>query len=91
MVDYIVIGGYDETGKKDQFMIRFICKTNFKNTIFITKEIEHILETDHITSNKYFSLLDFESDQHFFYFDTEGEKRTKKLVKYVRVRVEVEV
>ena len=32
-----------------------------------------------------------ESDQHFFYFDTEGEKRTKKLVKYVRVRVEVEV
>lgn len=91
LVDYIVIGGYDETGKKDQFMIRFICKTNFKNTIFRTKEIEHIVETNHIPSDKYLSLLDFESDQHFFYFNTEGEKRTKKLVKYVRVRVEVEV
>lgn len=91
LVDYIVIGGYDETGKKDQFMIRFICKTNFKSTIFRTKEIEHIVETNHIPSDKYLSLLDFESDQHFFYFDTEGEKRTKKLVKYVRVRVEVEV
>ncbi len=37
LVDYIVVGAFDEDGKKDQFMIRFICKTDFKNTIFRTE------------------------------------------------------
>lgn len=91
LVDYIVVGGFDEDGKKDQFMIRFICKTDFKNTIFRSEEIEHIVENNHIPSDKYLSLLDFESDQHFFYFDTTGIKREMKLIKYVRVRVEVEI
>ena len=35
-------------------------------------------------SDKYLSLLDFEDD-HLFYFDTKGEKKTKHQVKYVRV------
>lgn len=72
-------------------MIRFICKTNFKNTVFRTKEIKHIVETNHIPSDNYIPLLDFESDQHFWCFDTSGTERKKELVKYVRVRVEVEV
>ena len=91
LVDYIVVGGFDEDGKKGQFMIRFICKADFKNTIFRTEKIEHIVENNHIPSDKYLSLLDFESDQHFFYFDTTGIKREMKLIKYVRVRVEVEI
>ena len=91
LIDYIIVGGYDETGNKNQFMIRFVCKTDFKNTIFRTKEIEHIVENNKIPSEHYLSLLDFESDQHFFYFDTTGLERKKELVKYVRVRVEVEI
>ena len=72
-------------------MIRFICKTDFINTIFRTEEIEHIVENNHIPSDKYLSWLDFEIDQHFFYFDTTGIKREMKLIKCVRVRVEVEI
>ena len=37
------------------------------------------------------NMLDFESDQHFWCFDISGTERKKELVKYVRVRVEVEV
>ena len=91
LVDYIIIGGYDETGKKDQFMIRFICKTNFKNTVFKAKEMERIVENNHLPSEHYLPLLDFESAQHFYYFDTTGPKREMQLIKYVRVRVEVEM
>ena len=91
LIDYIIVGGYDETGNKDQFMIRFICKTNFKNTLFRSKEIEHIVENNHIPSSNYITLLDFKSDQRFFYFDTTGSSREKKLMKHIRVRVELEV
>lgn len=90
LVDYIVVEGIDEDGKKEQFMIRFICKTDFKNTNFRAEEIEHIVENNHIPSDKYLSWLDFESDQHFFCFDTTGIKREMKLIMYVRARVEVE-
>ena len=72
-------------------MIRIVCKTNFKNTIFRTKENEHIVENNKIASEHYLSLLDFESDQHFFCFDTTGSERKKELVKCVRVSVEVEI
>ena len=33
MVDYIIIGGFDETGKKEENMIRFICKSKFNETL----------------------------------------------------------
>ena len=91
LIDYIIVGGYDETGNKDQFMIRFICKTNFKNTLFRTKEIQHIVDNNHIPISNYLALLDFKSDQHFYYFDTTGPSREKKLIKHIRVRVELEV
>ena len=42
-------------------MIRFICKADFKNTIFRTEKIEHIVENNHIPSDKNLSLLDVES------------------------------
>ena len=42
-------------------MIRFICKADFKNTIFRTEEIEHIVENNHIPADKNLSLFDFES------------------------------
>ena len=32
LVDYIIIGGY-ENGKKDDCMIRFICKTQFEDDL----------------------------------------------------------
>ena len=91
LIDYIIVGGYDETGNKDQFMIRFICKTNFKNTLFRTKEIQHIVDNNHIPNSNYLALLDFKSDQRFYYFDTTGPSREKKLIKHIRVRVELEV
>lgn len=45
LVDYIVIEGYDATRKKDQFMIRFICETNFEN---VGKQYVRCFGTHHV-------------------------------------------
>lgn len=37
LVDYVIIGGYDENGMKDQYLIRFILKREFD--LSIPKEI----------------------------------------------------
>ena len=37
LVDYVIIGGYDENGTKDQYLIRFILKREFD--LSVPKEI----------------------------------------------------
>ena len=91
LVDYVIIGGYDESSNIDSFMIRFICKTNFSNKLFNDEDKQKVINSNKIPSEDYVLLLDFKSDQHFYYFDRVNGKREKKLVNYVRVRVEIEI
>lgn len=93
LVDYIIIGGY-ENEKKDDCMIRFICKTQFDDTPREDLTKQKIIDNNDIMDyecNSFINILDFYSNQQFFYFyvDENGKKR-KKVINSVRVRVEVE-
>ena len=93
LVDYIIIGGY-ENGKEDDCMIRFICKTQFDDTPREDLTKQKIIDNNDIMDyecNSFINILDFYSNQQFFYFyvDENGKKR-KKVINSVRVRVEVE-
>ena len=93
LVDYIIIGGY-ENGKKDDCMIRFICKTQFEDTPREDLTKQKIIDNNDIMDYKCYSfinILDFYSNQQFFYFYVdENVKKRKKVINSVRVRVEVE-
>ena len=52
---------------------------------------QKVINSNKIPSEDYVLLLDFKSDQHFYYFDRVNGRREKKLINYVRVRVEIEI
>ena len=75
-------------------MIRFIGKTQFEDTPREDLTKQKIIDNNDIMDYKCYSfinILDFYSNQQFFYFyvDENGKKR-KKVINSVRVRVEVE-
>jgi len=92
LVDYGIIGGYDENGNKTNYLIRFICKKGF--TLRPREDISPgmIVENNQLDSkdNIYKPIIDFVSNQNFFVYDDTGERRKKTLVSKVRVRVEIE-
>ena len=91
LVDYVVVGGFDKNGQRDNYMLRFICKNQFKESgkDKITKE--------YIT-NKYgkngcdnnLVILDFINRQNCMSFDRDENGRyNKKVVNQIRVRIEM--
>lgn len=91
IVDYVIIGGYTEDGQKDQYMIRFICKSQFKlsSTDEITKE--QIIANSHLDKSDYSVILDFVNRQSFMLFErNEYGGMNKKIIDKIRVRVEME-
>ena len=91
IVDYVIIGGYTEDGQKDEYMIRFICKSKFRlsNTEEITTE--KILSNSHIGTSEYKVILDFINRQRFMLFERdENGKLNKKIIDKIRVRVEMD-
>lgn len=93
LVDYIIIGGYDDSGKKDENMIRFICKTKFNETFRSDLTKENILNNNNLIDNdgKFINVLDFYSNQEYYlFYKDENGKMHKELKNKVRVRVEVE-
>ena len=93
LVDYGIIGGYNEKGEKENYMIRFICKTGFnlRSRDDITEDV--IVNNNNLKFQKesiYTPIIDFVSNQHFFVFDKENDGLKKNLITKVRVRVEVE-
>lgn len=91
IVDYVIIGGYTEDGQKDQYMIRFICKSKFRlsNTDEITRE--KITSNSHLDTSEYNVILDFINRQSFMLFERdENGKVNKRIVDKIRVRVEMD-
>ena len=93
LVDYGIIGGYNEKGEKENYMIRFICKTGFnlRSRDDITEDV--IINNNNLKFQKesiYLPIIDFVSNQHFFVFDKEYDGLKKNLITKVRVRVEIE-
>ena len=94
LVDYAIIGAYDEIGHKEPYIIRFICKKGFNNNSRDDITDEKIIDNNHLGSENeiYMPILDFVSHQHFFVYDKEktGNRLKKQLITKVRVRLEVE-
>lgn len=92
MVDYCIVGGYDENNNSQPYMLRFICKKGFelRSREDVTNNL--LIDNNHIDSKDsiYLPIIDFVSNQNFFVFDDSGTKRIKKLITKVRVRVEIE-
>ena len=92
LVDYIIVGGYNEDGEKNNYLIRFIIKNGFD-----LRSRGDITETKIMDNNKlgkkdsiYSTILDFISNQNFFVFNKVGTRLEKELITKVRVTVEVE-
>ncbi len=92
LVDYGIIGGYDESGNKSNYLIRFICKKGFSLRPREDINAAMIVENNRLGQENsiYNPIIDFVSNQHFFVYDDTGQRRKKTLITKVRVRVEIE-
>ncbi len=92
VVDYGIIGGYNEILEKEPYMIRFICKNGYTNGSRGDITEDMIVQNNRIGIDKsiYVPVIDFVSNQHFFVYVNESGRLKKTLVTKVRVRVEVE-
>ena len=94
LVEYVVIGGKDENGIDDPYMIRFICKTDLRSRSSTEiKEIEKskaVLRAMIDEENPI--ILEFMSNQSFMRFDKDELGRLKKqIVNRIKVVVEFNV
>ena len=91
IVDYAIVGGYDEDNKENPFLIRFICRNGFylRSRNDITEEI--IINNGlNNKNNIYTPILDFISTQKFYIFDNINGRRQKRIIEKIRIRVELE-
>ena len=92
LIDYGIVGGYNEKGEIDNYMIRFICKNGFNLRSREDISPEMIIENNNLSKEKsiYTPILDFVSNQHFYVYDKVNGANRKTLISKVRVRVEIE-
>ena len=92
LIDYVIIGGYNEKDEKDSYLIRFICKKSFNFTPKkdITKEM--IKKNNNLNNtDNYITILDVISNQRFNIFEKDKNgSRVRKTIENIRVRLELE-
>jgi DNA invertase Pin-like site-specific DNA recombinase len=92
LIDHIVVGGYDENGNIDPFIIRFVLKREFnlRHRDEISKEL--IVKNNKLNLNDPNVILDFINTRQYYYFDIDEKgKRTKILENGLRIRVECDI
>ena len=93
LIDYIIIGGYVD-GKKDECLLRFICKTQFNETKRCDLTEEFIKKNSHIVNGESEGLLllaEFYSNQQYNVFEKDETGRVqKKVMNKIKVRIEIE-
>ena len=92
LVLYGCIGGFDENGELDPYMIRFIIKSDINIQIKEDMITDIIINNNHIDDEDsiYRAVLDFKSKQSFYTFEQVDNKNTKTYHDSVRVRFEIE-
>ena len=92
LVDYVIIGGFDEKNNKNEYLIRFICKNGFKakSRDDISEDVIINNSLNNHNSTIYMNVLDFISNQNISIFEIENNQRKKKIIDKVRVRVDME-
>lgn len=92
LVDYVIIGGYDEKGNKDHFLIKFILKNDY--SITNKKEIprELILNKNTVIENDEKILLDFVNRQNIKKFEKDKNGKTIMIrINTLRIIVEYDI
>lgn len=83
MVLFYVLGGYDENGKAQPYMLKIIIKTEYNEVCDINPDYKTYIK------NEFYTILDYYSSQTFHYY--EKDKNGKLKQKYVnRLRVLVQ-
>ena len=92
LVLYGCIGGFDENGEIDPYMIRFIIKSDINIKIREDMILDIIVNNNHIDDedSMYKAILDFRSKQSFYTFKQIDNKNTKTYHDSIRVRFEIE-
>lgn len=93
LINYAIIGGYDENNNSEPYMIRFILKT--EDSFYINSETtkETIINENKVNQNnsKLYKIVDFMSKQKFFCYEkNEENKLCRKPVERIRVTVEID-
>lgn len=92
LVDYVIIGGYNENGVKDQYLIRFILKQEFD--LSVPKEVpeELIIKNNKIDLEEQNVLVDFINTRQYFSFEKDKKGKLNKVVRNgLRIRVECDI
>ena len=92
LVLYGCIGGFNENGELDPYMIRFIIKSDINIKIKDDMISEVIISNNRIDDEDsiYKPILDFQINQSFYTFEQQDNKNTKVHHDSVRIRFEIE-
>lgn len=92
LIDYIIVGGYDENGVMNPFIIRFVLKREFDLRVRNEISKELIVANNKLDLNTNNVILDFINTRQYYYFDiNENGNRTKILQNGLRIRVECDI
>ena len=92
IVDYVIVGGYDENGVIDPYLIRFILKREFDLSVPKDVPDEVIIQNNKIDLNSNNVLVEFINTRKYFSYERdESGKLNKVLRNGLRIRVECDI
>lgn len=92
IVDYVIVGGYDENGVIDLYLIRFILKREFDLSVPKDVPDEVVIQNNKIDLNSNNVLVDFINTRKYFSYERdENGKLNKVLRNGLRIRVECDI
>lgn len=92
IVDYVIVGGYDESGIIDPYLIRFILKREFDLSVLKDVPDEVVIQNNKIDLNSNNVLIDFINTRKYFSYERdENGKLNKVLRNGLRIRVECDI
>ena len=92
IVDYVIVGGYDENGVMNPYLIRFILKQEFDLSIPKDVSEKFIVINNKIDLNSNNVLIDFINTRKYFSYERdENGKLNKVLRNGLRIRVEYDI
>lgn len=92
IVDYVIVGGYDENGVMNPYLIRFILKQEFDLSIPEDVSEKFIVTNNKIDLNSNNVLVDFINTRKYFSYERDRNGKLNKVLRNgLRIRVECDI
>lgn len=92
IVDYVIVGGYDENGVIDPYLIRLILKREFDLSVPKDVPDEVIIQNNKIDLNSNNVLVDFINTRKYFSYERDELGKLNKVLRNgLRIRVECDI